>query len=1155
MSSTIFVNDPRDIDDGDFGNNVTTLREAIRVANTIAGDDVIDLSGITGTIILESALPNISSNIDFIGPGSALLAVDGQNKARPFFIERGRSIFSGLTITNGLAEGNPGQDGGGGGAAGMGGALFINGGLVIIDDVIFRSNEARGGNGGSGAVDGPGFGGDFGFPTLVGFGGAGGMGGIGGEGGEGGEASVQPFIGVSQDLVSIEPDPSGEFGEDNVRIIYEIRVDNFGDEDLIDVQLANNLESTFGSGNFAVVDPPELIAGNTDLEVNPDYDGSTATGSDIELLIGGTLPTGGFSTFQLTVDVSQEGATEFNTSSDFFFNETDADARGAESGLFTGDTASGEDVVLSSAINVFEELISSSVTPDGAFGTSTIRIVYEISVENIGIDDLSNVQLVNSLEDTFGNGNFEVMGQPELIEGSSSLEINPEYDGEGDTNLLSSGGTLSSGDSSTFEITVDVDFASETLPGSSDPGFFFNQTTATAIGSTSDDVIDFSNDVEIFLGFSLGASQEVISSTIAPDGIFGVDTARVVYEITVENIGIRDISDVQLTNNLEATFGFNNFVIVGTPTLTGGNTNLQINPDYDGNANGDLNLLIQSGGILPVEDSSTFQLTVDVNLASETLPSALPGFFENQTIATNIDPSIELEITDFSNNGDIDINNNRIANESEDPNENNPTFVFLDIPPVITSGTDGDIGGISNNGAGGNGGNGGSGGNANPGEAISSSFIIPATGGTGGTGGQGGTGGTGNFGSGGGSGGFGGTGGQGGTGGSNSFDVGGRGGEGGQGGTGGTGGQGGFGGGGAGGGAGGTGGIGGEGGDGEGSLDGTGGIGGPGGNGGVGGQGGFGGGQGGTGQSGEPGSPNQVQGTGSISGQGGETALSGIRTLFLNEIDVGDSLVFTFNETPDIVRTVTSIDSDQGLTVDQSLPFDLFSRDFSIRRTTSTDIGGSGGGGGGAGFGGAVFIRSGELRVTNSSFENNTAQGGNGTDGGQSGIGVGGAIFAYSTDSSVANVTTDSTVAFVGNTATNENNIFQYAGQTTDSLLGDRVLAADLANDELLGSGNNFAIANTNDSIRRESDNALVAGNNFFGKSSPEIFVLAAGEGIDTITDFEVGTDAIGLADGFNLEQLALVQNGGNTLINHGNATLAVVLEVTNLSESSFVMV
>ncbi|WP_084782125.1 calcium-binding protein [Leptolyngbya sp. O-77] len=53
---------------------------------------------------------------------------------------------------------------------------------------------------------------------------------------------------------------------------------------------------------------------------------------------------------------------------------------------------------------------------------------------------------------------------------------------------------------------------------------------------------------------------------------------------------------------------------------------------------------------------------------------------------------------------------------------------------------------------------------------------------------------------------------------------------------------------------------------------------------------------------------------------------------------------------------------------------------------------GLGGGGGGAGFGGAIFIRSGSLTITDSLFLDNRAQGGTGPGG--NGSGLGGAIFA-----------------------------------------------------------------------------------------------------------------------------------------------------------------
>ncbi|PHJ56763.1 hypothetical protein VF14_32475 [Nostoc linckia z18] len=96
-------------------------------------------------------------------------------------------------------------------------------------------------------------------------------------------------------------------------------------------------------------------------------------------------------------------------------------------------------------------------------------------------------------------------------------------------------------------------------------------------------------------------------------------------------------------------------------------------------------------------------------------------------------------------------------------------------------------------------------------------------------------------------------------------------------------------------------------------------------------------------------------------------------------------------------------------------------------------VGGSGGGGGGAGLGGAIFIRSGSLSLSNTIFTNNRAVGGSGNpsnaptlQGNERGDGLGGAIFAMrSTVNSNGNnqgmptflptVTTDFTPTFSNN--------------------------------------------------------------------------------------------------------------------------------------------
>jgi hypothetical protein len=193
-----------------------SLRAALAAATN---GDIIDASGVSGTIILTNGQLLVSNSVTIAGPGANLLTISGNDTQRVLFINPGAPgatsppsgpfptvSISGVTLAHGNAQGGAGGDGigGGGGAAGMGGALFINGGEVTLDSVNLSQNVARGGNGGlvgpsGGNGFGAGGGGVGGNATsgpswatgwLVGVGGSGdGLGGNGGaadsDGGDG----------------------------------------------------------------------------------------------------------------------------------------------------------------------------------------------------------------------------------------------------------------------------------------------------------------------------------------------------------------------------------------------------------------------------------------------------------------------------------------------------------------------------------------------------------------------------------------------------------------------------------------------------------------------------------------------------------------------------------------------------------------------------------------------------------------------------------------------------------------------------------------------------------------------------------------------------------------------------------------------------------
>lgn len=154
-------------DDTNAGDGLVTLREAIQASvnrtatdlgQTGTGNDTLDLTGLSGAIALNAVLPNIASPITIVGPGEALLTIQGSSGHGGgddgIFFVSDSLVLSKVTLADGTSQGGAGttvlRDGAGGGAAGMGGAVFVNtGGRFTGGYVTFTGNRAIGGGGGS----------------------------------------------------------------------------------------------------------------------------------------------------------------------------------------------------------------------------------------------------------------------------------------------------------------------------------------------------------------------------------------------------------------------------------------------------------------------------------------------------------------------------------------------------------------------------------------------------------------------------------------------------------------------------------------------------------------------------------------------------------------------------------------------------------------------------------------------------------------------------------------------------------------------------------------------------------------------------------------------------------------------------------------------
>ena len=115
---------------------------------------------------------------------------------------------------------------------------------------------------------------------------------------------------------------------------------------------------------------------------------------------------------------------------------------------------------------------------------------------------------------------------------------------------------------------------------------------------------------------------------------------------------------------------------------------------------------------------------------------------------------------------------------------------------------------------------------------------------------------------------------------------------------------------------------------------------------------------------------------------------------------------------------------------------------------------------------------------------------------------------------------------------------------------GDDRLGGKGGNDVLLGGrGNDQLFGDDGDDVLVGGfgDDTL-QGDDFSGGQGRDVFVLAAGEGTDTIIDFEVGTDFIGLeVNYFSFEDLS-ISGTDDASISFQDETLAIVQGVSSNS-------
>lgn len=468
------------------------------------------------------------------------------------------------------------------------------------------------------------------------------------------------------------------------QVTFDVYVENFAASTLTDITVTDDLDATFGAGNYTLLGVPELREAPGTFSVNASFDGS----SDTELVaMGSSLASGEMAVIRFLVEIttvtdqgfglgvyqnqaSGDGLVIAMGSSDLSDDGTDPDPNG------NGDPSeAGEDdpTVI--------DLLANPIP--GVAKTATVNgmvVTFDLYLETFGNRNLT-MALRDDLDATLGAGNYTVTGAPAFVDDPGTLTLNAGFDGSSDIELISSG-TLAIGDTAQIQFVVTVDTVVDLGLGE---GTYTNQATAigtTTDGTTGSDVSDSGinpdpngnnnpneegeNDATLFVigempVIGLAKQATVVNSTVTLD-------------FYLENLGDVDLSNVSVVDDLNAVFGAANFT-VAAPTLVDDPGTLTLNPNFDGDED---TALLLAPSTLVLGDTAQIQVVVTVTRLTD-VGSGL-GIYSNQATAS-ANGSGGGATQDLSDGGtDPDPNGNGDPAES---GEDDPTAITVGEFPVL----------------------------------------------------------------------------------------------------------------------------------------------------------------------------------------------------------------------------------------------------------------------------------------------------------------------------------------------------------------------------------------------------------------------------------------------------------------------------------------
>ncbi|TDB65254.1 DUF7507 domain-containing protein [Arundinibacter roseus] len=479
-------------------------------------------------------------------------------------------------------------------------------------------------------------------------------------------------LGVALALTNVEPSTDNSF-----ILTYKISLKNYGNGELTNVQVYDSLWNAFPSpSEFQVLGSGEVSSGSS-LVVDPTFNGKTqikllnsastlgAKQQQTITLFVRVMPNGNMGPFYSSVSAS--GTSGDSTITDFSNNGFDTTPSKNEPTPVRFDQPNSIGIAKLAGTPVEIE--------NGVYD-----VPYTIMVKNLGLNDLTKVQVVDDLSQTFGNGAIIVPGSISLT-ADTGFTVDTAYTGQGEfVNLLvDSLSTLPKGETRDIKLTVRIDINSASTTTFNNIAFgsalgaggvMVSDTSTSGSNPDPNNDLDPGNDSEptpIVLNNvpgqpRIGIALSVKDTTRQSDGSY-----HITYMAIVKNFGSTVLTDVQVTDSLSKVFNTQTgatFRKIGTP-IASDLSELAINPDFDGV--NDFELLISSNSRLNAGASDTLTFTISVATDGRETP------YLNQAYA--FAKSGEIVVSDISTNGLLpDINGN---NDPTEELESEPTPIVI----------------------------------------------------------------------------------------------------------------------------------------------------------------------------------------------------------------------------------------------------------------------------------------------------------------------------------------------------------------------------------------------------------------------------------------------------------------------------------------------